>query len=206
MPTNYGYTDNIPAGGNDPSADRPLMTENFNSIDGLIGEDHVTFNNDNGGFHNQIRMPTMISMPSPSIRISNSTTQYSKVINGGSNLFMTNGQSVNEYQLTRVDNTNFPTFAQNPGWTFLPGGLIFQYGMGTSSTTIPTTNANAVITYPFPYTTGTYSVNCTILTTTNNRIFVQVYDVTTNQFRASVRDSGGLLVSGVSFFWQAVGS
>ena len=52
--TNYPYTDNVPNPPNNPSVDAPVMKVNTNSIDGIIGTDHVSFNNPNGGYHTLI--------------------------------------------------------------------------------------------------------------------------------------------------------
>lgn len=205
MPTNYGYTDNIPAGGNNPSQDRPLMTENFNSIDGLIGEDHVSFNLANGGFHNQIRMPTMSNMPSPANRISSSITEYAKV-SGQSQLFITNGQSTNEYQLTLMDNTNAPTFGQftgvtyspsgftgSAGWTFLPGGLRYQYG-----TFDPGSSSFGTINFPIAYT-EVFIVTINYVSSSLRLWQLLSYDDSGFNF---IRDSNS---SARSFTWSAIG-
>lgn len=205
MPTNYGYTDNIPAGGNNPSQDRPLMTENFNSIDGLIGEDHVSFNLANGGFHNQIRMPTMTNMPSPANRISSSITEYAKV-SGQSQLFITNGQSTNEYQLTLMDNTNAPTFGVftgvtyapnsltgSAGWTFLPGGLRLQYGTVDSGSF-----STSEVIFPIAYTT-VYIVTINYVSTSLRTWQLSSYD---NNGFTFIRDSNA---SARFFTWSAIG-
>jgi hypothetical protein len=144
--TNYPYTRDLPVANNDPSVDQPLMTQNTNSIDSLIDEDHYSFGENNGGFHRQVRIPNLAAIPGGLIGMS--STLYAKQANTQSQVFYTNGASGNEYQLTRADNTNYSTFGLFPaivytpnsengsaGWTFLPGGIRLQYGTITVTTT-----------------------------------------------------------------------
>ena len=55
--TNFPYNRDIPDGPNNPSVDQPDMKENTNSIDELINQDHISFEQNNGGFHKTIHQP-----------------------------------------------------------------------------------------------------------------------------------------------------
>lgn len=48
------YTTTIPAAGNDPADDQPLMQTNYASINTLIGVDHVSFAGPGYGEHEQV--------------------------------------------------------------------------------------------------------------------------------------------------------
>lgn len=50
----FSYFSSIPAPGNFPGDDQPLMQTNYASISGLLSVDHVGFNVVNGGQHQQI--------------------------------------------------------------------------------------------------------------------------------------------------------
>lgn len=64
--TLFTYNDAIPAANNDPSIDQPDMLLNTASIKGIIGQDHVTFGLNSGGFHKNINFDTTIShVPAP---------------------------------------------------------------------------------------------------------------------------------------------
>ena len=159
---NYPYTRDLPVANNDPGVDQPLMTQNTNSTDSLINEDHYSFGQNNGGFHKQVRMPVLAAKPTG--LIGSSGTNYVKQVNNGDGLqaqeFYTNGASGGEYQITRTDNTNFPTFGLmtafqynaapvingEAGWTFLPGGLRLQYG-----TITVTSNMAYIVSFPINY-------------------------------------------------------
>lgn len=193
--TNYPYTRDTPAGGNNPSVDRPVMTQNFNSTDGIVAEDHYGFNVANGGFHKQARMPAG-SLPTG--RIPNSGTIYVKSL-GNRQLFYVNDDTSNEYQMTRVSNTNFSTFSTNPGWTFLPGGLLLQYGESTSNTSSP----NAEVTFPFPFTT-VFTVQICVLENSNSRRIWHVNSLANDKFTAYIQNDSGTSVAN-TFYWHAIG-
>lgn len=204
----YSYNLNIPDAPNDPSSDQPLMKTNTNNIDAIIDEDHYSFDEANGGLHRQVRIP--VSGAIPGGLIASSGTLYTKTSVEGT-LFYSPDTTGDEYQLTRTITASFAEFGTNTnysgtlngGWTFLPGGLLLQYGLATSSgTALP----NTIVTLPVTMTNSAYSVNCTILTTVDSRFFVEVYDVSTNQFRAVTRDSSGSKTSGITFYWQVIGS
>jgi hypothetical protein len=68
-----------------------------------------------------------------------------------------------EYQMTRLNDANFATFGtftnyppnvvnQDGGWTFLPGGLLMQYGTASSNAATVTVN------FPVSFTTTNISV------------------------------------------------
>jgi hypothetical protein len=87
---------------------------------------------------------------------------YTKDVGAGvTQLFYRREGSGQEIQITSGITANSATFGNNTiylanhegGWTYLPGGLIMQYGR--YFTTVINTN---VITYPIAFTSATYSV------------------------------------------------
>ncbi len=200
---NYPYTRDVPDGNNNPSVDRPDLTQNTNSIDSLIAEDHYGFGVDNGGFHKQVRMPALGSIPSG--LIGSSGTNYVKIVNSGvggnqAQLLYTNGTSGNEYQLTRADNTNFPTFGLftgNTGWTFLPGAIRLQYGLTSES------GSTTSVSFPINYTTVfcVYTVRIQAPTTLATVVSWGVQAITNSGFEFT-RTSGA---GNSSFYWMAMG-
>jgi len=166
--TNYTYKRNIPASQNNPSNDQGPMRTNTNSIDSLIAEDHYSFGVTNGGLHKQVRLVDLLSVPSGIAagmgtlytKLATSTTPSNE-----SNLFFVpdTGDPVpgptRQYQLTRTITAEYSKFGTNltygspsntnrkGGWTFLPGGLLLQYGTfkHTSATT-------TIIAFPIAFT------------------------------------------------------
>ena len=54
MSINVTYNNAIPNAPNNPSVDQPKMQTNTDSIDQIIGVDHVSFNTNDGGWHKQV--------------------------------------------------------------------------------------------------------------------------------------------------------
>ena len=201
--TNWQYSRDVPLGADNPSTDRPLMTQNTNSIDSLIAEDHYSFGVENGGFHKQVRMPKLDLKPTGLIGASG--TIYVKQINNGDGIqaqeFYTPGATGGEYQLTRADNTNFSTFGlftANTGWSFLPGGLRIQYGLTTEAT------ATTSVVFPIAYTT-IYTVTATRVQVAGSSPLTGTswgVDNVTNTGFQFTRTSGA---GNASFYWTAIG-
>jgi hypothetical protein len=150
---NITYNENVPVATNDPGVDQPKLTENTNSTSQLISQDHIGFGTDGSGFHKYLHLFRQLTVPEG---FTNYGSFYTKN-DSGINLFFSNSDTLNEYKLTKVDNTNFSTFGLMTaysngttgefGWTFLPGGIRVLYGL---------TNINAVSTtviFPIPFST-----------------------------------------------------
>lgn len=209
----YIYTDGIPNVNNDPSDDQPDMQVNTNSIDGIIGEDHFSFNNINGGLHQKCRLVDQSGIPSGVA--GGMGTIYSKLeatsaSTKESNLFLTPDATGNQYQLSRTISTAFTNFGtylaygtppggktQKGGWTFLPGGLLLQYGIyGVLTATTET------IEYPVLFSTAVFVVQCTVSGTLSRVVNVIPSSVSAlNNFQVSINNTSG----GNNIFWTAIG-
>ena len=205
MPT-FNYNLNIPNPPNNPSTDVPLMQINTNSINSIIAVNHYTFNDEfqRDGKHSYVQMPVLIPIP-PGL-VANEAVLYAKKAQGTSNFFITNGTSGNEFQLTAMNNTHFPIFGTNTnyppaivnqvgGWTFLPGGLLFQYG------TMKSTGAVTTVVFPRAFST-VYSISA-MRAQNNSSNTSNGYTVLSNtgfDFNAN-SDSVG-----IQFRWMAIGA
>ena len=195
----------VPKSGQTLGQTRDQIRDNIQALNASLELNHVGL--DQGaqtGKHKFIEIP--VSSPN---NIAGEGTLYTSTTGGETQLNYINDGQGNVYQLTRTINGSYTRFSTNTnysgtlsgGWTFLPGGMLLQYGIATSSgVALP----NTVVTLPVTLTNAPYSVNCTILTTADSRFFVEVYDVATNQFRAVTRDSGGSKTSGIDFYWQVI--
>lgn len=211
--TNYAYTDNVPASQNNPSVDQPKMKTNSKSIKDLIGEDHYTFGVNNGGFHKQVRMPALALIGNVAPRISNSGTLWTHIdtsegASNETNLHYIPGTGANDYQLTRciagrfAQFSTFATYGTPPagvtwsgGWTFLPGGLLLQYGLVTPS-------ANSVtVTFPVPYSTVVFSVTATMtfIAIGGTSVTLGTNNQTTTTFDVNMKNGS------TRFMWMAIG-
>ncbi len=124
--SNWVYTRDIPFASHNPSADQPVMQTNANSIDSLIQEDHFGFNDNNGGLHKKVSLV-------------NNAGPFATVSGAGSELYGSN----NEWVFTNASlagagifmtNSAAPPIDLAKGSTFLPGGMVMQWGSGVTST------------------------------------------------------------------------
>lgn len=205
---NFTYTPGIPDGPNNPSADQPNMKTNNDSNASIWAVDHYGFNNNNGGWHQQSTYPR--------VNVAATTTAsqsavYSKGVNSDGStrtqLFCTPDNTGNEYQLTRTIAAKFTTFATitnydvgHPtllgGWTFLPGGMLLQYGF------LPNPTNNAVITFPVSFTTFAFPTLGAVRNSTDDKM-ISIKDGTISVSQFQIILSGSNLPTGL--YWQAVG-
>lgn len=114
----------IPGANDDPSISQGQIQTNFNNILGWSAIDHVQYGAANAGTHNQVTMLTP-NVSDPTL----SGTQaelYTKAVMGVAQLFFANASG--PIQVTGG--------ADNPvgnGYYTLPGGVIIQWGTGSSS-------------------------------------------------------------------------
>lgn len=146
------YTLNIPAAQNNPSADQPDMKINTNSIDSLLNVDHFTFAFGNAGWHRQVTLPIE---PTPT-SLAGQAVMYANT-SGQSQLFATTDAGGKAYQLTNFNDSLFSKFGSSTGkgWTFLPGGMILNFGFLSTPASSP---SSGTITFPRPYTTANINI------------------------------------------------
>lgn len=162
---NFNYTRGIPFLTHDPSNDQPPMQTNTNSVDDLIDVDHYSFGENFGGGHRQVQMPVLGAIPSG--LISGEGTLYTKT-SGESSLFYSPDATTNQYQLTRTITADYSKFAGDVaivcsggsgsgtgGWTFLPGGILLQYGLIVFKT-------QTAITFPTSFTADATTFGLTL--------------------------------------------
>jgi len=209
--TNFLYNTGIPAANNNPSTDQPDMQTNTDSTNAILNVDHFTFNNNNGGMHQQVQIVSQNTIPSAvnntPVGLKNGAgTIYTKPLGGPSDLFFTPDQSGDEYKLTNIDAVNFATFGtftnylapadQKGGWTFLPGGLIMQYG---TRTFLATGNTIAV-TFPKSFT-NIFNIQTTIFQNAGVTFIQGIKTQSLSGFNFTVNTTGT-----VSFYWIAIGN
>jgi len=149
MATNYDYTTDIPLSTNKPSVDQPNMQTNTNSINSIIGTDHITFEQATGsgvdGYHTVIHF---LDQGSTDPATTTGFGQiFTKTISGDQQLFYQSGNGV----ITQLTNStgvpfNAPTilmgtFASTGSFTNISAipanvyGYIIFYHLGSPSAT-----------------------------------------------------------------------
>lgn len=206
------YNTNIPAANNNPSVDQPDMQENTNSTESWVAVDHYGFNDNNGGLHKQTRIVDQVAIPAG--LAAGMSTLYSKLatsegVSQESDLFFSPGTSGNQYQLTRAITGKFALFGQNTnnyngigvdydgGWTYLPGGILLQYGR------LKDPDDGDIILFPVQYTNAPFSIQLTSVQNTSNnfRCAIQDGSITTSQFSVYSSSSSNHKY----IYWLAIG-
>lgn len=205
---NLSYNLNIPFQSNKPSVDQPDMLTNTNSIGSWVGIDHYGFGSNTGGQHQACTLIAQAALPGA--RTSGMGTLYTKQISSRSQLFYSPDTTTNEFQLTRCISTSFSLFSTNVnnyggagvaftgGYTFLPGGMLLQYGFSA------TTTNNTIIKFPAQFTNTPYSIQLTgqVDDNTTIRLSVKTGSESNTQFQINT-NSAGSHFTGV--YWIAIG-
>jgi hypothetical protein len=187
------YTNAIPAAANNPSNDQPDMQANTDAIDTLLDRDHYSFNENFSGLHKQSRYPVQARPATDAGMVA----LYAKTGAVSSELFMVRDNNIGTEVALTTSKIGAPTVGVN-GVSWLPGGILIQWGRSTQST-------NGAVTFPAAFPNQVFSVTVSILENNNNRHFIQVKTIATNQFTVASRDSGGNDESN-TFSWMAIGN
>lgn len=203
--TNYPFNQNFPNPPDNPSDDVGGMQVNSQSTFGIIAEDHFGFGVNNGGLHQKARLVNQLGIPSGTA--SGMGTIYTKTVatsstTNESTLFYNPDASLNEYQLSRTIAPKGASFGKNNiyssvftgGWTFLPGGMILQYGQ------TPVLTSGSQVPFIVQYTNNVFSVTAILLDTNSGKV-VQLSNFLTASFTVNFNPTG----SGEAISWMAIG-
>ena len=141
---NFTYTTGRPAGNLTPSQNRPSMQENNDSVNSILDIDLYGFNDNNGGLHQ--KSTYVVQSPAPT-SASGQLVEYSKTSSGSSELFFQRDGVATEIQLTRGG-----VSVGASGYTFLPGGIIYQWGI------VNATPGGTAFTFPIAFPANVFAV------------------------------------------------
>ena len=210
------YSLNVPQSGQTlGNTQGPILT-NFAVLNTSNNVNHEAFNSANQGKHKFLQMPEQagsigqVVPPLPPTTAANEGGLYTKV---GTNPAETNlvfrAESDGfEYQMTHVIAASTATFSTNTayvanhtgGWTFLPGGLIMQYGRRSSVSG----SSSGAITFPIPFPSGNapFSITATLERTSGRPVSIDSAVVITSTGFSYRLDSTG----SVAIQWIAIGN
>ncbi len=150
---------NIPATGNKPSSDQPIMQQNTANIATFCAVDHVGFGSTSpphSGYHNIIHLNPQAVDPGNTATFGQ---VYAKTISGDQQLFYESGSGTVS-QLTG----NASSLADS-GYTTLPNGLILQWGQKAN----PGTTGSVSFPISFPSTNPPFIIQLTLQRTSGNQ-------------------------------------
>lgn len=119
------YTANVPVSGQSLGNSRPIINQNFQTIDTAFTVNHKNFNNAQAGKHELVQLPTA-QAASPGTA-AGEIALYSKDVAGVPQLFFQKESVAAAGADIQMTVDVVPTAAEN-GVTFLPGGMILQWG------------------------------------------------------------------------------
>ncbi len=200
MPAPYTYDPNIPSAGHAPKDDQPAMKTNATSIQDLIEVDHIGFDNNQGGAHNQCQISSQSSINGaiPSGLLGNGfETLYSSNTNTQGELWFVRGATPTGIQLTGPGTPIVGSSNLSNGKTFLPGGVLLQWGSFTPGSATSTYN----VSFPTAFPNFVYNVN--FIGASANTGFYLNGAPTESGFSAKTLSGN---TSQSSIFWIAIGS
>lgn len=186
---NFTYTDDIPFASHNPSTDQPKMQVNTNSIDNLIAVDHFSFNDNNGGLHKKV---SLVNIAGPFL----TPGGVGSVLYGSNNDWIFTNASLAGAGIQMTVGAKPPIALAN-GSSFLPGGILIQWGTG--ATVVGT------LTQSYTYAFSTFfSATATIggLGPVNSVISIN----TLNPAQITISTSNqSFQPNSVQVFWMAIG-
>jgi hypothetical protein len=194
------YTVGIPLDGQSLGNSKPQVRANFSVLFNYVAINHIALNALGAGKHffvempNQSPLPTTIAAESGLTSAAYGPTPFANWLylqeSGGSDPLRNMGAAV---QMTGI----VPS-AQVNGWTFLPGGLLMQWG---NVTTAGLGNMIVMLNQPFQNTGAFFNVQLTLNQQTSTATNLAAFNRMANQFTISQNGSN----SALSVFWLAIG-
>lgn len=184
------YTTDIPISGDTLGGTRDRIRTNFQLIESIQSINHVAYGALGQGKHKFLQMPEVTaSGAGVPTTLANEGGLYVDVgLNPAeSNLFFRGEANGFQYQLTRAISASTTKFGNITnalsgangfgGWTFLPGGLILQFGNFNP-------NISTTVVFPVAFTSIPFSIQLTISAGNNStfRANVSTGTVTNTQF------------------------
>ena len=212
---------NVPLSGQTLGETQAPINSNFNTISTVFTADHVDYTAPGAGFHNTITFPLTNPYTAP---VTNATVAipgfaanqvglYSAptvspvpVSNANApmlstqDIWLQRGEATLGNQPIPITAYNFSTSAS--GWTYLPSGLLMQWGVGTVSQN----SLNVSVVYPIPYT----SIYPSPMITPNGNgfpagTFLTAQGVSKTGFTAQSSSNQTSSVAVTRFSWMSMG-
>lgn len=197
---NFNFSTTIPATANNPSNDQPTMLTNNVSDAGIWNIDHYGYNNNLGGWHNVIHIPQITgnANPTPTTTPALAGQVYARTISGDLELFYESPLGIVS-QLTAAGITPSPGVN---GYSYLPGGIIIQWGVVASTALSGTANFNI----PFP--NQCFNIQLTTVTSavSNHANGIYIVGAVTSSNTFFTWNQADPATAQTGFLWLAIGN
>lgn len=187
------FTPNIPFVGQSLGNSRTQVLNNFASLRTQTAANHADVNDANAGKHTFIQYVVQGSDPSTA---ANEVARYTKLVSGVAREFLRLPSNGSVFQVSGPA----PVVGAN-GYTFLPGGLLMQWGTRAGSSS----SSNAVV-FPVAFSAAPYYVNAIPVRAASSpgsdfATVIVTGSVTTTGF--TIGNIGSHTI--VSWYWTAIG-
>jgi|SRR5271157_99693 len=197
-----GYVTGVPLPNQSLGQTQPTINTNFTVLNGNFAVDHVDFTNappgagGNGGRHNTV---TLVQQAADPIAVTTSPILYGKSTTGNTlnNDIYFRRASNDASTVVQLTTTKVNPLAAGNGSSFLPGGLMIQWGNQSFNG-----SQNPTVNFPTPFPNNCFNVQLTILNT--NATVPATWRLTSiapNQFVSNVQATGAS-----TLYWVAIGN
>lgn len=173
------------------SADQPQITINFSQLNSIFDIDHVKYNDATVGNRGKHKQSTYIEQGSDPTTAANELALYCKDLATVSTLYLRKENNGTVIQMSGKD----PVASAN-GYTFLPGGILMQWGTYTIGN-FATTQA---VTFPTAFAGLPYVITITGLSPVAGN-FAAWGGLSNSGFTGSRQTAGGA----VAYYYIAIG-
>ena len=200
------YVEGFPQDGSSLGNTRVQIRNNLDGTFETLAVDHIDNNGNPGGkppgYHNVIHFQDQGNLYTTPPTVSGVTQMYTNTKNSIQQV-MLESTGGNAWQQTNMIDAQYATFGTKPGWTYLPGGLVLQYGSASATNGAVTTP----ITLPFAFNHAIFNVQVTASYTGSppsaNQLFLAVFIVDSEHFNVFTNTPSGQFNG---FYWQALGT
>jgi hypothetical protein len=189
------FTPGTPPDGSTLGQTKKNVRDNLDGNFQVFSIDHVSQNESPAGYHNVVHVVPQGSNPAP---VTGYGQLYSKTVNSYTTdeaLFWETGNGLIQQLTTNI----IPTaLSVTNGYTFLAGGLIFQWGEITSATKNSLTVGNFNVTFP----NNNFTLQGTLSSGTSGSV-ITLTSFSQSEFHYFINTNSSQTLN---FFWWAIGN
>ena len=203
------YVKGYPQDGSSLGSTKAQIRKNLDGTFQTLGVDHINNNGQPGnktpGYHNVIHFSDQGPIPSNPSNVANVTQMYTNTDSHSIQQIILKDTGGKKYQLTTMIDAFNPRFgddlsSHDAGWTFLPGGLIINYGF----TQVDNTGS---VTVAFPGLGLPNFSNVNYVVTVTPYGFASRFSITTGaKFVSGFTITNSTNPPGTGYYWTAIGA
>lgn len=189
------YTPGIPAPTDRPSVSQGQIRTNFTQLNTIFADNHYAFNDATVALRGKHRTVILQQQAADPATTAQQGALYTKEYSSSPNLYWRRKSSGDAILMT----ANYTPLKAEDGYTFLPGGLLLQWGNDHVNGEL-----NTNINFPVAFKGVPYSISVTLFRSsgsTTPQAFYVVNSPAPTASRFTVWKSGG----GQDFTWMAIG-